>query len=66
MTDRTTNPIIEAYTADALKLAEFFGVPMTYDRAKEIAMGRYLKEHPTDATTDNSDGDSQPATQEGR
>ena len=66
MTDRTTNPIIEEYIVDALKLAEFFGVPMTYDRAKEIAMGRYLKEHPTDTTTDNSDGDSQPATPEGR
>jgi len=54
MTDRTTNPIIEAYTADALKLAEFFGVPMTHERAKEIAVERYLKEHPTDATTDTN------------
>ncbi len=65
MTDRITNPIIEEYIADALKLAEFFGVPMTYDRAREIAMGRYFKEHPTDATTDSTDGDSQPS-QEGR
>ena len=60
MTDRTTNPIIESYVSDALKLAEYFAVPMTYDRAREIAIERYLKEHPSDATTDNNNSKPQP------
>jgi len=54
MTDRTTNPITEAYISDALKLAEYFGVPMTYERAKEIAIDRFFKEHHTAATTDTN------------
>lgn len=46
--------LIAEYTTEAQKLAAYFGVPMTYDRAREIAIERFKREHGDDAN--NGDG----------